>query len=87
MDNFGQGRLVDILEEEEDDEKMGLIQQEGFHFDINDPREQKLIEKIKDLRSTQQLEKSKEKIMMPLFSVRSIRQELIKLRSVNPDID
>ena len=45
----------------------------GFYLDVNDPRNQELLEKIKEEKLEQELKVSKKEIMMPLYNVKSIR--------------
>ncbi|KRX04663.1 hypothetical protein PPERSA_04478 [Pseudocohnilembus persalinus] len=96
LDNFSRGKLIyDELYIDNEDAKdlqeqilnIESIDSEGFHFDVNDPRNEHYVEKLQSLYNTKERDLYMKNILMPFSDNFSLRQELIRLRQINPDVN
>ena len=62
------------------------IGESGFHVDVNDPRNEWIVEDLRTMRNRELRELLKKEEMLPFYELESLRQKLLKLRFSNPDI-
>lgn len=61
-------------------------EEDGFHFDVNDPRNELELEKLKNMRFKDQRAKVLRDIYLPFAHIESLRERLIKCSQINPEI-
>ncbi|KAL4448733.1 hypothetical protein ABPG74_012822 [Tetrahymena malaccensis] len=93
IDNFGKGLATNqdlmLAFKDPNDEVNKIIEDfddDGFHFDVNDPRNELQIEKLRNLRFKDQRAKVLRDIFLPFAHIESLRERLIKCSLINPDI-
>lgn len=63
---------------DEVDQVIEDMEDDGFHFDVNDPRNELEIEKLRNLRYKDQRAKVLRDIYLPFAHIESLRERLIK---------
>ncbi|EGR28239.1 hypothetical protein IMG5_180790 [Ichthyophthirius multifiliis] len=92
IDNFGKGGGLE--DQSENDNPQNIVkkiqidngEEEGFHFDVNDPRNELQIEQLRQLRYRDQRTKVERDLYLPFAHIMSLRQRLIKCSLINPDV-